>query len=189
MLTDSTEYLNNLDAYWRAANYLSVGQLYLLENPLLHDKLVAEQVKIHPIGHWGTIPSQNFIYAHLNRAINKFDLDMFFVEGPGHGGQVMISNAYLDGSYTEAFPEITQDISGMQKMFKRFSFPGGVASHADPKVPGSIHEGGALGYSILHGAGAVLDNPNLVAAVVVGDGEAETAPLATSWHVNKFLNR
>lgn len=188
MLTDSTEYLNNLDAYWRAANYLSVGQLYLLENPLLHDKLVAEQVKIHPIGHWGTIPSQNFIYAHLNRAINKFDLDMFFVEGPGHGGQVMISNAYLDGSYTEAFPEITKDISGMQKMFKRFSFPGGVASHADPKVPGSIHEGGALGYSILHGAGAVLDNPNLVAAVVVGDGEAETAPLATSWHVNKFLN-
>lgn len=188
MTTDSTAYLNNLDAYWRAANYLSVGQLYLLDNPLLHDKLTADQVKIHPIGHWGTIPSQNFIYAHLNRAINKFDLDMFFVEGPGHGGQVMISNAYLDGSYTEAFPEITQDISGMQKMFKRFSFPGGVASHADPKVPGSIHEGGALGYSILHGAGAVLDNPDLVAAVVVGDGEAETAPLATSWHVNKFLN-
>ncbi|GMA70497.1 putative phosphoketolase 2 [Leuconostoc litchii] len=188
MNTDSTTYLKNLDAYWRATNYLSVGQLYLLENPLLKEKLTPSQVKIHPIGHWGTIPSQNFIYAHLNRAINKFDLNMFYIEGPGHGGQVMISNAYLDGSYTEAFPEITQDESGMQKMFKRFSFPGGVASHADPKVPGSIHEGGALGYSILHGAGAVLDNPDLIAAVVVGDGEAETAPLATSWHVNKFLN-
>lgn len=188
MNIDSTDYLNNLDAYWRATNYLSVGQLYLLDNPLLKEKLTAEQVKIHPIGHWGTIPSQNFIYAHLNRAINKFNLNMFYIEGPGHGGQVMISNAYLDGSYTEAFPEITQDEAGMQKMFKRFSFPGGVASHADPKVPGSIHEGGALGYSILHGAGAVLDNPDLIAAVVVGDGEAETAPLATSWHVNKFLN-
>lgn len=188
MNIDSKDYLRHLDAYWRAANYLSVGQLYLLDNPLLKEKLTADQIKIHPIGHWGTIPSQNFIYAHLNRAINKFDLDMFYIEGPGHGGQVMISNAYLDGSYTEAFPEITQDLTGMQKMFKRFSFPGGVASHADPKVPGSIHEGGALGYSILHGAGAVLDNPNLIAAVVVGDGEAETAPLATSWHVNKFLN-
>ncbi|CAM3075112.1 phosphoketolase [Leuconostoc rapi] len=188
MSIDSKNYLDHLDAYWRATNYLSVGQLYLLDNPLLNEELTADQVKIHPIGHWGTIPSQNFIYAHLNRAINKFNLNMFYVEGPGHGGQVMISNAYLDGSYTEAFPEITQDAAGMQKMFKRFSFPGGVASHADPKVPGSIHEGGALGYSILHGAGAVLDNPDLVAAVVVGDGEAETAPLATSWHVNKFLN-
>lgn len=185
---NSKAYLEYLDAYWRATNYLSVGQLYLLDNPLLKKDVTAEQLKVHPIGHWGTIPSQNFIYAHLNRAINKFDLNMFYVEGPGHGGQVMVSNSYLDGSYTEAFPEITQDEAGMKKLFKQFSFPGGVASHADPKVPGSIHEGGALGYSILHGAGAVLDNPDLIAAVVVGDGEAETAPLATSWHVNKFLN-
>ncbi|NYA66661.1 phosphoketolase family protein, partial [Lactobacillus salivarius] len=184
----SKEYLELVDRYWRAADYVSVGQLYLKDNPLLDRPLVPTDVKVHPIGHWGTISGQNFIYAHLNRVINKYDLDMFYIEGPGHGGQVMVSNSYLDGSYTETYPEITQDKAGMQKLFKRFSFPGGVASHADPKTPGSIHEGGELGYSLLHGAGAILDNPNLIAATVIGDGEAETGPLATSWQVNKFIN-
>lgn len=184
----SKEYLNKVDAYWRAANYLSVGQLYLLDNPLLKSPLKANDIKYHPIGHWGTIAGQNFIYAHLNRIIKKDGVNMFYIEGPGHGGQVMVSNSYLDGSYTEHFSDITQDEKGMKKLFKRFSFPGGVASHADPKTPGSIHEGGELGYSILHGAGAVLDNPDLIAATVVGDGESETGPLATSWQVNKFLN-
>lgn len=184
----SKEYLNEVDKYWRAANYLSVGQLYLKDNPLLKRPLKATDVKVHPIGHWGTIAGQNFIYAHLNRVINKYNLNMFYIEGPGHGGQVMVSNSYLDGSYTELYPKISQDEQGLQCLFKQFSFPGGVASHADPKTPGSIHEGGELGYSILHGAGAVLDNPDLIAAVVVGDGESETGPLATSWQVNKFLN-
>ena len=184
----SKEYLELVDRYWRAADYVSVGQLYLKDNPLLDRPLVPTDIKVHPIGHWGTISGQNFIYAHLNRVINKYDLDMFYIEGPGHGGQVMVSNSYLDGSYTETYPEITQDKAGMQKLFKRFSFPGGVASHADPKTPGSIHEGGELGYSLLHGAGAILDNPNLIAATVIGDGEAETGPLATSWQVNKFIN-
>lgn len=184
----SKEYLNEIDKYWRAANYLSVGQLYLKDNPLLKRPLKATDVKVHPIGHWGTIAGQNFIYAHLNRVINKYNLNMFYIEGPGHGGQVMVSNSYLDGSYTELYPKISQDEQGLQRLFKQFSFPGGVASHADPKTPGSIHEGGELGYSILHGAGAVLDNPDLIAAVVVGDGESETGPLATSWQVNKFLN-
>ncbi|MDH5103265.1 phosphoketolase family protein [Lacticaseibacillus rhamnosus] len=184
----SKEYLSEVDKYWRAANYLSVGQLYLKNNPLLRRPLKASDVKVHPIGHWGTIAGQNFIYAHLNRIINKYSLHMFYIEGPGHGGQVMVSNSYLDGSYTELYPKISQDEAGMQRLFKQFSFPGGVASHADPKTPGSIHEGGELGYSILHGAGAVLDNPDLIAAVVVGDGESETGPLATSWQVNKFLN-
>lgn len=184
----STEYLEKVDAYWRAADYVSVGQLYLLNNPLLRKELTAADLKVHPIGHWGTISGQNFIYAHLNRVINKYNLNMFYIEGPGHGGQVMVSNSYLDGSYTETYPSITEDEAGMKKLFKQFSFPGGVASHADPKTPGSIHEGGELGYSILHGAGAVLDNPGLIAATVVGDGESETGPLATSWHVNKFLN-
>lgn len=184
----SKTYLNKLDAYWRATNYISVGQLYLKDNPLLKRPLQADDVKIKPIGHWGTIPGQNFIYAHLNRVIVKYDLDMFYVEGPGHGGQVMVSNSYLDGSYTEIYPEITQDEAGMKKLFKQFSFPGGVASHAAPETPGSIHEGGELGYSLSHGAGAVLDNPNLIAAVVVGDGEAETGPLAASWFANRFLN-
>ena len=184
----SKEYLELVDRYWRAADYVSVGQLYLKDNPLLDRPLVPTDVKVHPIGHWGTISGQNFIYAHLNRVINKYDLDMFYIEGPGHGGQVMVSNSYLDGSYTETYPEITQDKAGMQKLFKRFSFPGGVASHADPKTPGSIHEGGELGYSLLHGAGAILDNPNLIATTVIGDGEAETGPLATSWQVNKFIN-
>ncbi|MCP0886537.1 phosphoketolase family protein [Ligilactobacillus sp. WILCCON 0076] len=184
----STEYLNKIDAYWRAANYVSVGQLYLKNNPLLRHPLKADDVKVKPIGHWGTIAGQNFIYAHLNRVINKYNLDMFYIEGPGHGGQVMVSNSYLDGSYTEIYPEITQDEKGMQKLFKRFSFPGGVASHAAPETPGSIHEGGELGYSISHATGAVLDNPDLIVAAVVGDGEAETGPLATSWQSNKFIN-
>lgn len=184
----SKEYLNKLDAYWRAANYVSVGQLYLKDNPLLRRPLEASDVKVKPIGHWGTIAGQNFIYAHLNRVINKYDLDMFYVEGPGHGGQVMVSNSYLDGSYTELFPEITQDVEGMKKLFKRFSFPGGIASHAAPETPGSIHEGGELGYSISHATGAVLDNPDLIVAAVVGDGEAETGPLAASWMSNKFIN-
>ena len=182
------EYLNLVDKYWRAANYLSVGQLYLKDNPLLRRPLKAADVKVHPIGHWGTIAGQNFIYAHLNRVINKYNLNMFYIEGPGHGGQVMVSNSYLDHSYTERYSDISYDEAGMQKLFKRFSFPGGVASHADPKTPGSIHEGGELGYSLLHGTGAILDNPDLVAAVVIGDGEAETGPLATSWQVNKFIN-
>ncbi len=184
----SKQYLDKLDAYWRAANYVSVGQLYLKDNPLLRRPLQASDVKIKPIGHWGTISGQNFIYAHLNRVINKYDLNMFYVEGPGHGGQVMVSNSYLDGSYTEIYPEITQDEQGMQKLFKRFSFPGGVASHAAPETPGSIHEGGELGYSISHAVGAILDNPDLIVVPVVGDGEAETGPLATSWQSNKFIN-
>ena len=190
MTTDfsSKEYLDKLDAYWRAANYVSVGQLYLKDNPLLRRPLEPSDVKVKPIGHWGTIAGQNFIYAHLNRVINKYDLDMFYVEGPGHGGQVMVSNSYLDGSYTEIYPEITQDTKGMAKLFKRFSFPGGIASHAAPETPGSIHEGGELGYSISHAVGAVLDNPDLIVASVVGDGEAETGPLAASWMSNKFIN-
>ncbi|MFT8821504.1 MAG: phosphoketolase family protein [Liquorilactobacillus nagelii] len=184
----SPDYLKKVDAFWRAANYVSVGQLYLKNNPLLKRPLKADDVKVKPIGHWGTIAGQNFIYAHLNRAINKYNLNMFYVEGPGHGGQVMVSNSYLDGSYTEIYPEITQDEVGMQKLFKQFSFPGGVASHAAPETPGSIHEGGELGYSISHATGAIFDNPDLIAAAVVGDGEAETGPLATSWQSNKFIN-
>lgn len=158
------------------------------DNPLLKEPLKASDIKAKPIGHWGTISGQNFIYAHLNRVINKYDLNMFYIEGPGHGGQVMVSNSYLDGSYTEIYPEMTQDVEGMKKLFKQFSFPGGVASHAAPETPGSIHEGGELGYSLSHGAGAVLDNPDLIAAVVVGDGEAETGPLAASWFSNRFIN-
>lgn len=184
----SKTYLEKLDAYWRATNYISVGQLYLKDNPLLKEPLKDADVKIKPIGHWGTIPGQNFIYAHLNRVITKYDLNMFYIEGPGHGGQVMVSNSYLDGSYTEIYPEITQDIAGMKKLFKQFSFPGGVASHAAPETPGSIHEGGELGYSLSHGVGAILDNPDLISAVVVGDGEAETGPLAASWFSNRFIN-
>ncbi|MBM6998170.1 phosphoketolase family protein [Paenibacillus sp. DXFW5] len=184
----SKTYLAKLDAYWRATNYISVGQLYLKDNPLLLEPLKDSDVKVKPIGHWGTIPGQNFIYAHLNRVICKYDLDMFYVEGPGHGGQVMVSNSYLDGSYTEIYPEITQDLQGMKKLFKQFSFPGGIASHAAPETPGSIHEGGELGYSLSHGAGAILDHPNLISAVVVGDGEAETGPLAASWFSNRFIN-
>ncbi|WHZ33201.1 phosphoketolase family protein [Desemzia incerta] len=184
----SKEYLDKVDAWWRAANYLSVGQLYLKDNPLLRTPLKASDLKFNPIGHWGTIPGQNMIYAHLNRIINKYDLNMFFIEGPGHGGQVMVSNSYLDGSYSEIYPEITQDEAGMQKLFKQFSFPGGVGSHAAPETPGSIHEGGELGYSLSHGVGAILDYPDVIAAVTIGDGEAETGALATAWFSNVFIN-
>nr|WP_073372574.1 phosphoketolase family protein [Mycoplasmopsis pullorum] len=185
---DSPEYLKTIDAWWRAANYISVGQMYLRNNPLLLTPLTKDDVKIYPIGHWGTIAGQNFVYAHLNRVINKYDLNMFYIEGPGHGGQVMIANSYLDGSYSELFPKASEDIPGLTYLFKNFSYPGGTASHAAPETPGSIHEGGELGYSISHATGAILDNPNVIAATVVGDGEAETGALATSWFSNVFIN-
>ncbi|MCO7127146.1 phosphoketolase family protein [Sporolactobacillus shoreicorticis] len=184
----SKAYLSLVDRYWRAANYLSIGQIYLKDNPLLDRPIVPSDIKRHPIGHWGTISGQNFIYAHLNRIINKYNLNMFYIEGPGHGGQVMVSNAYLDGSYSEIYPTISQDKAGIQRLFKQFSWPGGVASHAAPETPGSIHEGGELGYSVSHAIGAILDNPDQIAAAVIGDGEAETGPLATSWHANHFIN-
>ena len=182
------ELLQKMHAYWRAANYLSAGQLYLLENPLLREPLTADMVKKKIVGHWGTVPGQNFIYTHLNRAIKRYDLDMILLSGPGHGGNFFIANTYLEGSYSEVYPNISEDIDGMQKMFKQFSFPGGVPSHCAPETPGSINEGGELGYSIAHAFGAVFDNPGLIATAVVGDGEAETGPLATSWQCNKFLN-
>ena len=185
---DSKEYLEKMQAWWRAANYLSVGQMYLRNNPLLRDEIKAEDIKIYPIGHWGTISGQNFAYVNLNRVINKYDLNMFYIEGPGHGGQVMISNSYLDGSYSERFPKASQDIEGLKYLFKNFSFPGGTASHAAPETPGSIHEGGELGYSLSHATGAILDNPDVIAAAIVGDGESETGPLATSWWSNEFIN-
>ncbi|EFF41422.1 phosphoketolase family protein [Mycoplasmopsis alligatoris] len=185
---DTQDYLDKVDAWFRAANYLSVGQMYLRNNPLLRSKITSDDVKVYPIGHWGTIPGQNFAYAHLNRVINKYNLNMFYIEGPGHGGQVMTSNSYLDGSYTELFPHVTQDVAGMKHLFKYFSFPGGTASHAAPETPGSIHEGGELGYSLSHATGAILDNPNVIAATIVGDGEAETGPLAASWFSNSFIN-
>ncbi|KRM79593.1 xylulose-5-phosphate phosphoketolase [Lapidilactobacillus dextrinicus DSM 20335] len=185
---DSPEYLKLMNEYWRAANYVSVGQLYLKSNPLLRHPLEASDVKVHPIGHWGTIAGQNFIYTHLNRVIKKYGLNMFYIEGPGHGGQVMVSNAYLDGTYSEIYPNITEDEEGMGKLFKQFSFPGGVASHAAPETPGSMHEGGELGYSVSHGVGAILDNPDVIAVSVVGDGEAETGPLAASWMSTTFIN-
>lgn len=182
------EYLKKVDAYWRAANYLSAAQLYLLDNPLLKEPLKPEHLKGKVVGHWGTIPGQNFIYAHLNRVIKKYDLDMIYVSGPGHGGQVMVSNAYLDGTYSEVYPNVARDIPGLKKLCKQFSFPGGISSHMAPETPGSIHEGGELGYSLAHSFGAVFDNPSLITACVVGDGESETGPLATSWQANKFLN-
>ena len=182
------EMLHNMDEYFRAANYLSAGQLYLLDNPLLKRKLTFDDIKHTIVGHWGTVPGQNFIYLHLNRIIKEYDLNMIYISGPGHGGNAMISNNYLDGTYSEVYPNITEDEEGMKKLFKQFSFPGGVSSHVAPEVPGSINEGGELGYSLSHAFGAVLDNPSLIAACVVGDGEAETGPLATSWRVNKFLN-
>ncbi|MCT4469902.1 phosphoketolase family protein [Mycoplasma sp. HS2188] len=185
---DSKEYLAKVDAWWRAANYIAVGQMYLKNNPLMKNGLKPEDLKIYPIGHWGTIPGQNFVYAHLNRVINKYDLNMFYIEGPGHGGQVMVANSYLDGSYTELFPHITQDEEGMKHLFKIFSFPGGTASHAAPETPGSLHEGGELGYSLSHATGAILDNPSLIAAAVIGDGEAETGPLMAGWLSNTFIN-
>ncbi len=180
--------LQKLDAYWRASNYLAAGQLYLLENPLLRTPLKPEQIKQKIVGHWGTVPGQNFIYTHLNRVINKYDLDMIYLSGPGHGGNAMVAQTYLEGTYSEIYPNISQDTAGMQKLFRQFSFPGGIPSHVAPETPGSINEGGELGYSLAHAFGAVMDNPDLIAACVVGDGEAETGPLATSWHSNKFLN-
>ena len=182
------EMLTKMNAYWRAANYLSAGQLYLLDNPLLKKPLSLDQIKKKIVGHWGTVPGQNFVYVHCNRVIKRYDLDMILLSGPGHGGNFLIANTYLDGSYSEIYPNISQDEEGMQKMFKQFSFPCGVPSHCAPETPGSINEGGELGYSIAHAFGAVFDNPDLITTVVVGDGEAETGPLATSWQSNKFLN-
>lgn len=182
------EMLDKIDAYWRAANYLSAGQLYLLENPLLKEPLTMDQIKKKIVGHWGTVPGQNFVYVHCNRVIKRYDLDMILLSGPGHGGNFMIANTYLEGTYSEIYPNISQDEEGMQKLFKQFSFPCGVPSHCAPETPGSINEGGELGYSIAHAFGAVFDNPDLIATVIVGDGEAETGPLATSWQSNKFLN-
>ncbi|HTW66418.1 MAG TPA: phosphoketolase family protein [Bryobacteraceae bacterium] len=182
------EELRKIDAYWRAANYLSVGQIYLLDNPLLREPLTLQHVKPRLLGHWGTTPGLNFVYAHCNRIIKKYDLDMIYVCGPGHGGPGMVANTYLEGTYSELFPNITRDAPGMKHLFKQFSFPGGIPSHDAPETPGSINEGGELGYSLLHAYGAVFDNPSLIACCVIGDGEAETGALATSWHSNKFLN-
>ena len=177
-----------MNAYFRALNYISVGQLYLLDNPLLKEELKWSHVKKKIVGHWGTVPGQNFIYTHLNRIIKKNDLNMIYISGPGHGGNAVVSNVYLEGTYSNTYPEVSEDIEGLKKLFKQFSFPGGIASHAAPETPGSINEGGELGYSLSHAFGAVFDNPDLIAACVIGDGEAETGPLATSWHSNKFLN-
>lgn len=184
----SQEYLEKMDAYWRTTNYLAAGQLYLLDNPLLREPLTMEHIKKKIVGHWGTVPGQNFVYTHLNRVIKKYDLDMIYISGPGHGGNFMVANTYLEGSYSEIYPNISRDIEGMQKLFKQFSFPGGISSHVAPETPGSINEGGELGYSLAHSFGAVFDNPDLITACVVGDGEAETGPLATAWQSNKFLN-
>ena len=182
------EELRKINAYWRAANYLSVGQIYLYANPLLREPLKIEHIKPRLLGHFGTTPGLNFIYAHFNRLIKKYDLNVIYLAGPGHGGPGLVANTYLEGTYSEFYPNITQNLAGLQKLFKQFSFPGGIPSHAAPETPGSIHEGGELGYSIMHACGAVFDNPGLLACCVVGDGESETGPLATSWHGNKFLN-
>ena len=184
----SKKELKDMNAYFRALNYISVGQLYLLDNPLLKEELKWSHVKKKIVGHWGTVPGQNFIYTHLNRIIKKNDLNMIYISGPGHGGNAVVSNVYLEGTYSNTYPEVSEDIEGLKKLFKQFSFPGGIASHAAPETPGSINEGGELGYSLSHAFGAVFDNPDLIAACVIGDGEAETGPLATSWHSNKFLN-
>jgi xylulose-5-phosphate/fructose-6-phosphate phosphoketolase len=184
----SQEELDRIDRYWRAANYLSVGQIYLLDNPLLREPLKIEHVKPRLLGHWGTTPGLSFIYVHLNRVIKAHDLNVIYICGPGHGGPAIVSNTYLEGTYSEMYPNVSQDADGMQRLFKQFSFPGGIPSHTAAEVPGSIHEGGELGYAISHAYGAVFDNPDLIAACVIGDGEAETGPLATSWHSNKFLN-
>jgi xylulose-5-phosphate/fructose-6-phosphate phosphoketolase len=186
--TLSPELLNKMNAYWRAANYLSVGQIYLYDNPLLREPLKLSHVKPLVVGHWGTTPGQNFIYVHLNRIIKKYDLDMFYIAGPGHGGPAIVGNVYLEGTWSEVYPDFTQDEAGLKKLFTKFSFPGGISSHVAPTTPGSIHEGGELGYSLSHAFGAVFDNPDLIVACVIGDGEAETGPLATAWHSNKYLN-
>src|SRR5574344_2297852 len=180
--------LYDIDCYFRASNYLAVGQLYLLDNVLLKEELKLEHIKKKLVGHWGTVPGQNFIYTHLNRIINKYDLDMLYVSGPGHGGNAIVAQTYLEGTYSKIYPNITEDINGLKKLFKQFSFPGGISSHVAPETPGSINEGGELGYSLAHAYGAVLDNPKLIAACVIGDGEAETGPLAASWQINKLIN-
>ena len=182
------EEIELLDKYFRAANYLSAAQLYLLDNPLLKEELKAEHIKKKIVGHWGTTPGQNFIYLHLNRVIKKYDLNMMYVSGPGHGGQAAVTNVYLEGTYSQIYPNVSEDYEGLKKLCKQFSFPGGISSHVAPETPGSINEGGELGYSLAHSYGAILDNPNLIVACCVGDGEAETGPLATSWHINKFIN-
>ena len=188
MTGPAAETLDAIDRYWRAANYLSVGQIYLLDNPLLREPLGPEHVKPRLLGHFGTTPGLNLIYAHLNRAIRERSLSAIFVTGPGHGGPANVANAYLEGTYSELYPDIAQDVEGMRKLFRQFSFPGGIPSHAAPETPGSIHEGGELGYALSHAFGAAFDNPDLLVACVVGDGEAETGPLAASWHSNKFLS-
>ena len=180
--------LEQIDAYWRAANYLSVGQIYLLDNPLLREPLAPQHCKPRLLGHWGTTPGLNFIYAHMNRVIRSWDLDAIYVIGPGHGGPAIVANAYLEGTYSEVYPSITRDADGLRQLFRQFSFPGGIPSHVAPETPGSIHEGGELGYALSHAYGAAFDNPDLIVCCVVGDGEAETGPLATSWHSNKFLD-
>src|SRR5687767_6792793 len=180
--------LKGIDAYWRAANYLSVGQIYLLDNPLLKEPLKTEHIKPRLLGHWGTTPGLNFIYVHLNRVIRKNDLNMIYIAGPGHGGPGVVANVYLEGTYSEVYPNISRDEEGMRRLFKQFSFPGGIPSHVAPETPGSIHEGGELGYALVHAYGAAFDNPDLLVCCVVGDGEAETGPLAAGWHSNKFLN-
>jgi xylulose-5-phosphate/fructose-6-phosphate phosphoketolase len=180
--------LARIDAYWRAANYLSVGQIYLFDNPLLKEPLQKEHIKPRLLGHWGTTPGLNFIYVHLNRIIKQHDLDMIYIAGPGHGGPGLVANTYMEGTYTETYPNVTLDEAGIKRLFKQFSFPGGIPSHVAPETPGSIHEGGELGYALSHAFGAAFDSPDLIVACVIGDGEAETGPLATSWHSNKFLN-
>src|SRR6185437_11571606 len=186
VLTDADA--RTLDRYWRAANYLAVGQIYLMANPLLAEPLRPEHIKPRLLGHWGTSPGLNFIWAHLNRAIMAHDQAMMYVIGPGHGGPAALANTWLDGTYSEVYPSVSRDAAGMQHLFRQFSFPGGVTSHVAPETPGSIHEGGELGYSLSHAHGAAFDNPDLIVACVVGDGEAETGPLATSWHAHRFLN-
>ena len=186
--TLTPDLLQKMHAYWRAANYLSVGQIYLYDNPLLKRPLKLSDVKPLVVGHWGTTPGQNFIYVHLNRVIKKYDLDMFYIAGPGHGGPAIVGNVYLEGTWSEVYPNVTQDEAGLKKLFTQFSFPGGISSHVAPTTPGSIHEGGELGYSLSHAFGAAFDNPGLIVACVVGDGESETGPLATAWQSNKFLD-
>src|SRR5215210_3502733 len=187
-LSLSSDLQEKIDAYWRAANYLSVGQIYLYDNPLLKQPLKRAHIKPRLLGHWGTTPGLNFIYVHLNRVIKEQDLNMIYIAGPGHGGPGLVANAYLEATYSEVYPNVSQDEPGMKRLFTQFSFPGGIPSHVAPESQGSIHEGGELGYSLSHAFGAAFDNPDLLVACVVGDGEAETGPLATGWHGNKFLN-
>ena len=184
----SAEQVRKIDAYWCAANYLSVGQIYLMDNPLLNEPLQLKHIKPRLLGHWGTTPGQNFLYVHLNRVIKEHDLNMLYISGPGHGGPALVANAYLEGTYNEVYPNIGRDEAGLKQLFTQFSFPGGIPSHVAPETPGSIHEGGELGYALSHAYGAAFDNPELIVVCVIGDGEAETGPLATGWHGNKFLN-